>query len=302
MRHLRLASITALGSVLAFGLTVWAFPATSDYRGDNLFWNGTTNLVSSLDARLVSSSADLPIDARESTLILIPSVEVDSQALGHLRAYVESGGSVVVADDWGEGNQVLEALGIPARFSGDLLIDPFFNVGDRRFPLVADIEPSILTEGVGSIALNYATTLIGDGLDVVASSSVFSYLDVDGDGAHDSDEPTGPFPVVALVQIGAGRVLLLSDPSALTNAMLASGDNQILIENFVALSSPNARLFLDQRFLPWSRLSEGKRWLALARTVVSQPVTLVAAVLFFAIIMGAPRWRQKANATWNDPT
>ena len=301
MHPLRLALMTTAGAILVLGFTVWAFPATSDYRGDNPFWNGTTTLVATLEARLVSSPADLPKEARETTLIVIPSVEIDDADLAHLRVYVESGGSLVIADDWGAGNQVLQALGVPARFSGGLLVDPLFNVGDRRLPLAADIVPSILTERVRAIALNYATTLEGEGLNVVASSSAFSYLDLNGNGGHDASEPTGPFPVVGLVQLGAGRVLLLSDPSALTNAMLESRDNRILIENFVALSSTNGRLFLDQRYLPWSRLSEGKRMLAVVRAAMSRPPTLIAGVLFFGIIIGAPRWRQKRNASWNAP-
>jgi hypothetical protein len=54
---------------------------------------------------------------------------------------------------------------------------------------------------------------------VIAQSSFFSYLDINQNGKHDENEPTGPFPVAVLVPYGPGELLVISDSSILINSM-----------------------------------------------------------------------------------
>ncbi len=44
MGRRRLITLMALGMVVALAAFVWFFPSHEDYRGDNPYWNGTSEL------------------------------------------------------------------------------------------------------------------------------------------------------------------------------------------------------------------------------------------------------------------
>jgi hypothetical protein len=54
-------------------------------------------------------------------LILVPYTGFSDVELGQLRSYVVSGGTLVLLDDYGFGNEVLSGLGLRMRFMGDTL-------------------------------------------------------------------------------------------------------------------------------------------------------------------------------------
>ncbi|MFQ5873133.1 MAG: DUF4350 domain-containing protein [Dehalococcoidia bacterium] len=288
--------LIAIGALVA--VAVWYFPATADFRSRNPFWNGLEAFGNRFQARPLSSLADLPPEPQGTLLVVIPYVQPSTEDVGRLKAYVERGGTLVLADDFGFGTGVLEGLGLPVRFSRAPLLDPLFNYRDKWFPLATELAPSPLTEDISTLALNYATVLQGDGIKVVASSSPFSYLDLSGNGAREPDEPVGPFPVIGHTSVGQGQLVLVSDPSMLIRGMLDAEDNARFARNLVGIAGSDAAVFLDQAHLPPSRLDEAKGVLATVREGLARPVPLTMMVAMVVIVLMAPLWRQKGVVPW----
>jgi len=160
---------------------------------------------------------------------------------------VWEGGVLLLMDDFGHGNQVLERMRAPVSLLGvGVLVDTIFHYRNSRLPVVEDLADDPATAGVGKLVLNYASALVvREGADVLARSSLFSYLDLDLDGLWDPDEPHGPLPVAARFRYGLGVVYVVADPSIAINAMLGLGGNAKFIENVVG----GRRVLVDQRHL-----------------------------------------------------
>lgn len=298
MRLGRFLGLVFLGMAGVVVLTVWFFPTTTDFRTQNPFWNGLRSLERQFQITLLESLSALPKEPRGSVLVVIPYLQVDDADVARLRSYLEGGGVVILADDYAYGNSVLEGLGVEARFINAPLIDPLFNYRTEYFPLATKLAPSPLTDEVSSIALNYAAALEGDGLTVVASSSAFSYLDLNSDGVRDGGDPLGPLPVVGLTTIGRGNLILVADPSVFIDAMLGAGDNGQFVQNLLASPGTDPRVFLDGAHLPSSRLDETKIGLAFVQQVVAEPGALAALIFILTLIFVSPWWLRKGALTW----
>ncbi len=267
----RFLVILSIVLVLILTIVVWFFPSNEDFRTDNPFWNGTRDIISSDSATPLESLSDLPSSPRGSTLILIPYLEFTPAELGELNSFVTKGGTLVLADDYGYGNQILEYLELEVRFSGQILLDPLFNYKNKWLPRISHIMPSIITSNTESLVLNHATCLIDvETSDVLALSSSFSFLDLNGNQAWDESEPTGPLPVISQHNLDGGKVILISDPSIFINSMETMESNYTLIQNIAAITT--SRLLIDQSHLPPSNLHQSKNLLASIREPFTTPV------------------------------
>ena len=278
-----------LGASVAgiLALTVWLFPTTGDFRDENPFWNGLEDFRREFNAEPLDSLQELPAGAgvEGSIVIVIPYVAFEGKDVNRLRSYIERGGVVVIADDYGYGNTILEGFGIPARFANVPLIDPLFNYRTSAFPLATEFEPSPLTAEVSSLALNYATGLDAEGLTTIARSSSFSYLDLNNSGSYDATEPLGPVPVVGHTRLGSGDLFLLADPSLFISSMLGAADNLVFLRNLMKTAGEDATVFVDQSHLPPSRLDETKTSLAAVRKAGARPEVLAGATALLIIVL-----------------
>jgi len=132
---------------------------------------------------------------------------------------------------------VLSGLGIlgEARFNGSLLEDNVSRGVDAAHPLITDINASGLTAGVHELYFNYGTALdtSGRNVTVLARSAPTSYLSTAGTSAT-TEATAGARPVLATLNYGNGRIVLLSDPSVFINEMLGHADNQQLLTSMLA--------------------------------------------------------------------
>ena len=62
----------------------------------------------------MASLDDLPASPAGSTLIVIPYLDLTSPELERIGRYITAGGNLILADDYGYGNQVLAYLGSPS--------------------------------------------------------------------------------------------------------------------------------------------------------------------------------------------
>jgi hypothetical protein len=281
--------------IIALILVVWFLPSNDDFRLDNPFWNGSNYMKAEYQARPLNSLADLPSSPNKETLLIIPYTSSTPTDLDRLNSFTSRGGRLIIADDYGHGNEILEYLGLEARFSGQVLLDPLVNYQNKNFPRITYVEPDPLTVNTDNLVFNHATSLLNISENcTLATSSHFSFLDYNGDGTGETQEPTGPLPVISRHQLGYGQVILISDPSIFINSMDTIGSNKDFIQNIADTSSV---LYIDQSHLVASELHHTRDWLQQARDILSNPIW--TAVLVFAAIIAAlvPIWYKKKKPT-----
>lgn len=261
------ATVTVAVLVLSLSLIAPILSTTEDFSIYNTGWNGTSELAisayrsGSMVPTLAISSTDsdltvlhLPLDSfdldpAKSSLIIIgpskPFTESEGKMVGD---FVRNGGRLLLANDFGSGNSLLEAINATSRFTGDLLLDLAFEK-QPEFSVCFDFDSnSDITEGVTAVLMNFATTIEpGNNTKVIAASSVASYQDLSGDRLRNWSDPVGPFPVIAIERLGFGQILLFSDPSIFINGMIGQLDNELLANNTMSfIEDGNRAVFFDE--------------------------------------------------------
>jgi hypothetical protein len=292
----KLLPVLLLVVVLLMTAIIGFFPATGDFRVDNPFWNGISQFNEEFEALPLDSFELLPSDPKGTVLIVVPYLEFADSELEVLRNYVSLGGTLVVLDDFGYGNQILGHLGLTTRFSGDYLLDPLFNYKNSRFPKITNFANAQAGVNVSSVVLNHASFLSDVvGVEAVAYSSKFSFVDLSCNGVWDEGEPQGAFPVAGVVSIGEGVVVAIADPSLLINSMISMEDNFLFLKNVVGFGGSDAVIFVDQSHLPRTALDDAKLVVAGVYGFVASPLgTLSLIVVVFALCL-KPIWRMRGN-------
>ncbi len=287
----RFLGILTTALIILLILTVWFFPSNDDFRLDNPFWNGTGNIRAEYDIQPLNSLEELPSSPRGATLLLIPYMSSIPTELHYLEVFISRGGRLILADDYGHGNEILEHLGLEARFSGEALLDPLVNYKNKNFPKIINLQPDPLTNNTDNLVFNHATSLLNvSGSIVLAMSSPFSFLDYNGDGTRQSPEPTGPLPVISRHELGNGEVILVSDPSIFINSMDNIAGNENFIQNIAATTST---LYLDQSHLRFTELYRSKSVLQQTREILATPIGTAALLLVAIVAASIPIWYQK---------
>ena len=245
----RLFLILVSGVMASLILLVYVVPLI-DFSIDNPWWNGYYMLGKRLDTDIMNTPLTglSSYSPRETCLILMPYTPLNSRELTALSSYVSDGGLLILLSDYGYGNLVLEYMDAPVRINeSGMLIDPLFKYRNGRLPKIIDFSEELHIENISEVYLNHASILVilDNRATVYASSSSFSYFDLDLDSAYDEGEPQGPFPILAGFRYGEGYVYVMSDPSFLLNSMIDKGDNLNLIEGLAG----DRRIILDQYHL-----------------------------------------------------
>jgi len=302
---LRVRRIVILGLgvavIVVLGLA-WVVPPMDDFRLENPFWNGLSELDSRIHPFEVSDLArllDVVLKPSESALLVLgPSEPFMDEDVDAVRGFLEAGGLVVLAEDFGVGDDLLEGLGVEARFSGGVLLDPLFKDKDSRMPRMIDFTASPYTRGLSALTFNYATALTdaGDGVRVLACSTAFSYLSEDMISTPEEAELIGPFPVMAVVSYGRGSLILISDSSLFINSMLDKDDNAALLENLV----DDKVVYMDVSHWSPSLLTQFKGVLAMVYDVAGVTEVKYALVGMLAVVIFNVRWGGKEEREERD--
>jgi len=239
VRAMRSRHYLALGLLLGVAgviILTMLYPATDDLYLKNPFWNGLSKVYVELEpSRIRIAKEYYMLNACNSTVLLIgPSADFDDVEVEAVRDYLLRGGRVVLCDDFGSGNQLLEKLGVETRFTGDLLLDPLFFDHDPCLPRLLNYTGYHVEKR--EIVLNYATTIsASSGFSGMLFSSPFSYVNETG------DQKVGSYPVMGKIQIGKGVLVLLSDSSVFINSMIDKADNMLLLRSIV-----NGEIYIDE--------------------------------------------------------
>jgi len=190
----------------------------------NVGWTGTSDFFSTLDRHTttdIASPSDLA-GYKNATLVLIAPDHAFTPAEGTLyRDFVTRGNTLLLADDFGSGNTLLQSMSssIVIRQGTLSSVDRAYNnasivvvypAGDTRFfpagsPIVLDTAATL----TGGVAL--------------LKTSAFSWVEeIPGNNTR-SVKVLGTYTVMAQEKIGNGSVYVLSDPSIFINGMKDPG-------------------------------------------------------------------------------
>lgn len=293
----RFLLVLTLAIVVLLAVVVWFYPSSEDFRTENPFWNGLKAFSEQFQASTINSLDSLPAEPEGTSLVLVPYLELTESEMKKVRDYVSHGGTLMLLDDYGYGNEVLEYLGIDPRFTQGALMDPIFNYKNKRLPRVTDFGAVPVAEDVESIVLNHATSLSGVlESEVVAWSSRFSFLDMNHNSAWDEGEPKGPLPVAAALPVNKGYVVLVADPSILINSMEGMEDNYGFIESIIESQDLQPEVLVDQSHLPEASLDEAKGVLERIRSRLSSPLGISALTVVALIVVLSPLWRREGSS------
>lgn len=195
----------ALLSLVAIALAARPAAAdTSDYDPHSQSWQGLGAFVGlaegmgfEVDAKASLEWSD--ISATDVLVIVYPLQRVDPAKLG---AFINAGGNVIVADDFGEARDALTGLGVFRNESGSIRANRYQN--DQLWAPIANARGDHpIANEVGDVVTNHPAVFTrADGADVVVAFE---------DGS-----------VVVAGMRGSGRFIAVSDPSILINRMLQS--------------------------------------------------------------------------------
>ncbi len=277
---------------------LWASPSVQDFMTTNSLWNGIQNISEEFDATSIDSSSELPDSPQGKTLLSIPSLQYGEDSLAEIQEFVTLGGRLLLLDDRGQGNGLLEYLGLEARFSGIPLLDPLFCYRNQQLPKITDFSPEIEKEGIKVVVFNHATVLTDVAeSDVIAWSSAASFLDFDKNDDWSPAEEKGPFPVAAKYQLGRGTVILVSDPSIIINSMVRKDDNHSFVNYLIGQETGQGDLLIDRQHLGKDPREASRLGLANVRAALSQPYSLLGLVAIILIAIFRYTLKEKKGAS-----
>ncbi|MCX9025947.1 MAG: DUF4350 domain-containing protein [Candidatus Methanoperedens sp.] len=204
---------------------------TNDFGSYNPDWNGGMQIRKLMSENhqviVMQGRGDLSSYRSNKTtfVILGPRGNFSENDTAIIRKFVETGGLLILADDFGSGNELLNRFTTSVSFSNMLLKDDISFWKNFTFPVA-----STGIRNVSNITMNYPTSLvITDESVEVLSTSRFGMI-----SKNESERgQSGSYPLIAQFSYGNGEIVVISDPSIFINSMLQMEDNKPLLEELV---------------------------------------------------------------------
>ncbi|NJE25881.1 DUF4350 domain-containing protein [Thermococcus sp. MV5] len=260
-------------SMIIMPLSVPVFKSSAEYSVLNTDWNGVSSFGRLLYSKgeivpVLSTYESMGLGERKGTLIIVgPNLDFTNEEIWELKRFLENGNTLILADDFGTGNEILEGLGVEQRFGRGELITPIYSK-NYQYPITAEIADPDLAKNVERIVMYNPSVILNseNALVYTPNSSIFrnSY---------------GAFAIVEEVEYGEGEIILISDPDIFTNSLFR--ENEEFIKNL--LDYTGGPFFIDEAhhrdFNPYSSGTITIRR-ALNRELVFYYILFVAIIAF----------------------
>lgn len=199
---------------------------------------------------LLTSYSTLASSAPNAVLVMMgPTEPFTSAEESALESFIRGGGTIIlIADNDGTGHGLSIATEEYWEYFGEeyettLKVSEYplrdLESFEKRpdFVLLKNFSSHAMVENVSSILTNYPTVVVptqgfsssgtnhrvnGD----IAWTSSKSFLDMDGDGLRDADEPAGTFSVIAVKEAAGGQLVVIADPGIFVNDMIDRANNR----------------------------------------------------------------------------
>jgi len=275
--------ITIAITILISALSIQLTPSHQDFSNDNVSWNGLSDWRSSTTTVNVdTASLDTSTLPQDNIMLVIPDIPYHETELAQIKDFVSRGGTLVLIDDYGYGNDILSYFNLSARFTSKTVLDPLFCYKNPALPRISDFSPAVSKSGIKSVVLNHATSLTGVATaDVLAWSSKDSFLD-----SNNNDQNKGPFPVAARLMFDKGTIILFTDPSIMINSMINLEDNSAMVHYLIQSSAEHPpSILLDNTHMEESTLDKSKAALHTIREFLTAPYPLLALIAIIFILV-----------------
>lgn len=234
------AVLVILVACLLGGL-VWGV-STSGAAFDpyNYDWDGGSDLRTTVDddATLTiatTTTAYNEVDAAGTVAIVQePRDRYDVAARTQLASFMAQGGTLVITTASTESNELLADLDSTIRVNGTTVRDEGTHFRDPALPEATGVSSDPLVRDVDAITLNHGTVIDDNESRHLVNTSATAYLDRQSTQEPDPGDPMGAMPVVATEEHGAGQLVVVSDSSVFTNAMLDRDGNRQFLRNLAA--------------------------------------------------------------------
>lgn len=261
-------------SLLLMPMSVPRFKSNAPYSVLNTEWNGLSSF-----GKLLYQTGDVtpilvPYDSfnleqMNGTLIVVgPDVDFSSREIEQVKTFLKNGGTLLLADDFGTGNELLSGLGLYERFSKKPVLSLTYSK-NYEFPVTGEILNSNLSNGVNYLILSRPAAILHAENPLIYTSNASMF-----NGRY------GAFAIMEAIPYGKGQVILISDPDIFTNSLFAQ--DEVFLKNLVN-SLPEKTFYIDEAhhadFNPYSTGT-----IIIRRTVnrklVFYYVLLIAAIAF----------------------
>lgn len=284
-----------IGLLLTVSLTsIWFYPSINDFMSGNKAWNGIRNFTDNFGVQNTDSLDNINEQSGQGVLVCIPYSTYTPDELSEIKEFANNGNLLLLLDDFGFGNSIMEYLGLEARFSNNILLDPLFNYKNQYFPRITDFASGIKESGIEAITLNHACTLKNiESSHILALSSSSSFEDINSNGIWDEGEPKGPLVVAANYKYGQGTVILISDPSITINTMVGENDNYEFINYLMTINNDVDNIILDRSHITKTPLDASKTNLENIKTIIADRYILLGLTAFIFVSITAFTFRKE---------
>lgn len=276
----------------AFVLLVQFAPDSVAYSPNNYGWNGLEQVSSTFRPNFTTSLSGLPPHA--TLVVTQPSRNFTNSEAVSVRSFLDSGGTVLVADKSGVANTLLAAIG------SEITIQSQYSLSDRTYNWKSSSVPTALVLPSAKLTQRFLANVTGIALDspsplqltggravAVAVTSQFSTSSAPG-------APKGPFVVMASQRVGNGTLIVVGDPQFLLNSEWTIADNKVLVGNLFA----NTSVFIDASHWGASSVSQLKSEFGQAyRFVSSSPMRYIATLFVVGVALALVPGREPDTAT-----
>ncbi|MEM2575715.1 MAG: DUF58 domain-containing protein [Sulfolobales archaeon] len=188
-------------------------PTNTPYSPFNTGVNGVSKFTEYFCSNFIYSLSDV-FKGFNGTIVVVLNNELQSSEYSVIEDLLSSGSTVVILDEYGYSNNLLKYLGLDALVVNHVVLDEVFKYGNREYPLLR----------LGGTELNLTTygptyIYVSDSSFVVAETSKYSYIDLNGDGYYSLGESMKSYPVVVQFYVGRGRLVLISDLDVISNGL-----------------------------------------------------------------------------------
>ncbi|QIB75535.1 DUF4350 domain-containing protein [Halogeometricum borinquense] len=242
-------AVVGLAVVVVLSLGVGAATSSASFSAYNSAWNGAADVqpVASETGATFSVATEVETAYREPnstvSIILSPDQAYTRAEAQRVREFVEQGGTIIVADDFGpHTNPLLSALGSDVRIDGRLLRDEQQYATTPNFSEATTTPNATFLDTDQTLTLNHGSALRANGTTVLARSSEFSYVDSNRNYQLDDSEALQSRPIAMQESVGDGTIIVVSDPSMFINAMLEREGNRAFV---TGLLEPHDRVVAD---------------------------------------------------------
>lgn len=195
-------------------------PALFDARVatySSILAEGTTLTVQGYPARVVFDDFSTLDPDTEALLILEPSVGYSAEDLRSLRAFLDRGGRVLIADDGGIGVDALRRLDLGIALQNTSVYSPSFEKDPRRILS----RHSGLVIGLPTEVTLTQPVLVTGGTPLLLAPPL-SWIDQNSNQRPELGEILTEGAFAAWVEVGDGLLIVVGDPDALARASPAS--------------------------------------------------------------------------------